>query len=323
MSAVAANVAPIFILILIGWLTVKAGLFRADAGDILSDFVFKIAVPTLIFRTLAEANFHGASPFRLWITYFAGVAVTWTVGHIVTRYVFKQDVRIAVIAGISSAFANNIFIGLPLVGRSVGDEGLVALSILLAIHLPVMMIAGTILMENATHKAVGGEKRGMAAVFKQVGRNLVTNPLVIGLAIGLSTNVSGVALTPILKTVVDQVASMAGPAALISLGMALTKYSRQYGHRRHHDRFQAAASARLRMGHGPRARPQPRMDGGAGAHLVGADGRECMADRQPLRYRPQCRGLHHQHLHSDRRSVRVAMGLAAELILVISGRSGS
>lgn len=123
MSAVAANVAPIFILILIGWLTVKAGLFRADAGEILSDFVFKIAVPTLIFRTLAEANFHGASPFRLWLTYFAGVAVTWTVGHIVTRYVFKQDVRIAVIAGISSAFANNIFIGLPLVGRSVGMRG--------------------------------------------------------------------------------------------------------------------------------------------------------------------------------------------------------
>ncbi len=164
MSAVAANVAPIFILILIGWLTVRAGLFRADAGEILSDFVFKIAVPTLIFRTLAEANFHGASPFRLWLTYFAGVAVTWTVGHIVTRHVFKQDVRIAVIAGISSAFANNIFIGLPLVGRSVGDEGLVALSILLAIHLPVMMIAGTILMENATHKAIGGEKRSTAAV---------------------------------------------------------------------------------------------------------------------------------------------------------------
>jgi len=225
MSAVAANVAPIFILILIGWLTVKAGLFRADAGDILSDFVFKIAVPTLIFRTLAEANFHGASPFLLWITYFASVAITWTAGHIVTRYVFRQDGRIAVIAGISSAFANNIFIGLPLVGRSVGDEGLVALSILLAIHLPVMMIAGTILMENATHKAVGGEKRSVAAVFKQVGRNLVTNPLVIGLAIGLSTNVSGVPLTPILKTVVDQVASMAGPAALISLGMALTKYT--------------------------------------------------------------------------------------------------
>jgi malonate transporter len=87
------------------------------------------------------------------------------------------------------------------------------------------MIAGTILMENATHKAVGGEKRSIAAIIKQVGRNLVTNPLIIGLTIGLMVNISGVPLTAVGDTVVDQVASMAGPAALISLGMALTKYT--------------------------------------------------------------------------------------------------
>lgn len=225
MSAIALNVAPIFILILTGWLIVKVGWFKVDVGDVLGDFVFKIAVPTLIIRTLVEADFHGASPFKLWLAYFSGVAVTWAVGHIVARYVFKQDLRIAVIAGISSSFANNIFIGLPLVGRSIGDEGLVALSILLAIHLPVMMIAGTILMENATHKAIGGEKRSTGAILKQIGRNLISNPLIIGLIIGLSVHAVNVPIPLVLKSVIDQIASMAGPAALISLGMALNKYS--------------------------------------------------------------------------------------------------
>jgi predicted permease len=225
MSATALNVAPIFLLILIGWLIVKFGWFKADAGDILGEFVFKIAVPTLIFRTLVDANFHGASPFSLWFTYFAGVAVTWTAGHLIARYVYKQDLRVSVVAGISSAFANNIFIGLPLVGRSVGDEGIVALSILLVIHLPVMMIAGTLMMERATHQAVGGEKRSTGAVLRQVGRNLVTNPLIIGLFFGFLINVSGQPMPTVLKSVVDQIASMAGPAALISLGMALTKYT--------------------------------------------------------------------------------------------------
>ena len=78
MSAIALNVAPVFILILTGWLIVKVGLFKVDVGDVLGDFVFKIAVPTLIIRTLVEADFHGASPFKLWIAYFSGVAVTWT-----------------------------------------------------------------------------------------------------------------------------------------------------------------------------------------------------------------------------------------------------
>ncbi|MGV1915480.1 AEC family transporter [Rhizobium sp. 22-785-1] len=224
MYAVALNVAPIFLLILIGWLTVKARLFKAEASDVLSDFVFKIAVPTLIFRTLAEADFHGASPFKLWITYFAGVAITWAAGQLVTTYIFKQDLRVSVIAGISSAFANNIFIGLPLVGRSVGNDGIVAISILLVIHLPIMMIAGTILMENATHKVVGGERRSAFAVLKQVGRNLATNPLVIALLLGLCFNMIGASMPVVFTTVIDQIAAMAGPAALISLGMALTKY---------------------------------------------------------------------------------------------------
>ncbi|WP_296101581.1 AEC family transporter [uncultured Agrobacterium sp.] len=224
MYAVALNVAPIFLLILIGWLTVKARLFKAEASDVLSDFVFKIAVPTLIFRTLAEADFHGASPFKLWITYFAGVAITWAAGQLVTTYIFKQDLRVSVIAGISSAFANNIFIGLPLVGRSVGNDGIVAISILLVIHLPIMMIAGTILMENATHKVVGGERRSAFTVLKQVGRNLATNPLVIALLLGLCFNMIGTSMPVVFTTVIDQIAAMAGPAALISLGMALTKY---------------------------------------------------------------------------------------------------
>jgi malonate transporter len=225
MSAVAANVAPIFILILMGWMMVKVGLFKADAGDIISDFVFKIAVPALIFRTLSEADFQGASPFRLWATYFGGVIITWFSGHMLARYVFRQDIRVSVIAGISAAFANNVFIGLPLVGRSIGDDGVVALSILLAVHLPIMMIAGTLAMEHANHKATGGAKRGFMQVVAQVCRNLLTNPLVIGLFFGVCVNLSGLGLTPILKTVVDQVAGIAGPAALIALGMALTKYS--------------------------------------------------------------------------------------------------
>ncbi len=224
MSAVAANVAPIFILILIGWLTVKAGLFKADASDILSDFVFKIAVPALIFHTLATADFNGASPFRLWATYFTGVAITWTAGQLITKRVFKQDLRIGVIAGISSAFANNIFIGLPLVGRSVGSDGIVAISILLVVHLPIMMITGTILMESATHKVTGGPRRGAAVVLRQVGRNLAQNPLVIALILGLAFNMLGGVMPGVMTSVIDQIASMAGPTALMALGMALTKY---------------------------------------------------------------------------------------------------
>lgn len=224
MSSVLVNVLPVFILILIGWLTAKSGLMKPETGDALGEFVFKIAVPVLIFRTIAEADFAGVSPFRLWSAYFIGVAITWTVGNILATRICGRDAKIGVIAGMSGAFANNVFIGLPLVSHMVGPEGLVAISILLAIHLPIMMIVGTILMESATAKVDGVAKRSLTAVLRQVGNNLARNPLVIALAVGLALNLSGIVMPQALSTVIDQIAASAAPAALISIGMALTRY---------------------------------------------------------------------------------------------------
>lgn len=224
MSSVFLNVAPIFMLILIGWLAARTGLLKEETGDALGEFVFKIGIPTLLFRTLADAHFDGISPFRLWITYFSGVAVTWTAAHLLATRLFGRDAKMGVIAGLSSAFANNVFIGLPLVGRSVGDDGLVALSILLAIHLPLMMIAGTILMEHAVAKVDGTGSRGIGAILRQIGSNLIKNPLVIALIVGILFNRSGLTVSGPIKVVLDQLAGAAGPVALISIGMALTKY---------------------------------------------------------------------------------------------------
>ena len=224
MSDVALNVLPIFALIFIGWLLVRTGYLREALGEGLGEFVFRVAVPVLLFRTIAEADFAGESPLRIWIGYFAGVAFTWTVAHLVATLGFRRDRRIGVLAGVSSAFANTVFIGLPLVSRIVGEEGLVAISVLLSVHLPVMMIAGTILMERAERKDGTRAPQGFGTLLLGIGKSLVRNPLVIGLVAGALFHTGGVPLAGPVKVVVDQIAGAAAPAALISIGMALNKY---------------------------------------------------------------------------------------------------
>ncbi|HBF31498.1 AEC family transporter [Rhizobium sp.] len=224
MHDIALNVVPIFLLIFIGWALVRTRFLKADIGVDLGEFVFKVAVPVLIFHTIIDADFQGASPFRLWLAYFAGVAVTWAVGQIIATRLFGRDARIGVLAGVSSAFANNVFIGLPLVSHIIGTDGLVPLSILLAVHLPLMMVIGTVLMENADAKANGTHQRDILTVVRQVGHNLITNPLVIGVAGGLCVQLLGLPIPAPVESVLSQIATMAGPAALMSLGMALTQY---------------------------------------------------------------------------------------------------
>jgi malonate transporter len=224
MSNVLINVLPLFILIFAGWLIVRSGYLKPEVGDALGDFVFKVSVPVLLFRTIAAADFSGSSPWPLWVAYFSSVAVVWTLGHLVATLGFGRDQRIGVLAGVSSAFANTIFIGLPLVSRIVGDDGVVALSILISVHLPVMMIAGTILMERAERKTNGTAVQSPLSLGRGILRNLIRNPLVIGLACGALMHVAGLPLSGPVKIAIDQTAAVAGPAALISIGMALDKY---------------------------------------------------------------------------------------------------
>jgi malonate transporter and related proteins len=224
MLATAENVLPVFLLIFAGWLIVALGYLQAKAGDALSDFVFKVAVPVLLFRTIAEADFHGAFPVRLWIAYFSAVAVTWTIGYVMANRFFRTDHRTATVAGVSSAFANTIFIGLPLVDRTVGPEGLVALSILVAVHLPVMMIASTVVIERAEQRDTGKAHGSFLGVVKSMGRNLRRNPLVYGIVGGGLYHLTGLPLGGVPKILVDQVSAIAGPAALLSLGMAMRRY---------------------------------------------------------------------------------------------------
>ncbi|HVK90428.1 MAG TPA: AEC family transporter [Mycoplana sp.] len=224
MTDVAYNVVPIFALILLGWLSVRAGYLKATVGEALGDFVFRVAVPLLLFRTIAEATFEGEAPWRIWIAYFAGVALTWTAGHLAATLVFQRNRRSGVLAGVSSAFANTVFIGLPLVARIVGEDGLVAISILLSVHLPVMMIAGTLLMERAERADGTRPPHSLSKLLGRLARSLATNPLVIGLACGALFNLGGFPLVGPAKVVVDQLAAVAAPAALMSIGMAMVQY---------------------------------------------------------------------------------------------------
>lgn len=224
MSATFLSVLPVFLLILSGWFMVTSGYLKPETGEAVGDFVFKVALPVLLMRTMIRADAHGASPLLVWIAYFAAVAVTWTLAHLMATRLFRRDRRIGVLSGVSAAFANNVFIGLPLVIHLVGEKGVVAVSILLAVHLPLMMVAGTVLMERAEARETGGAAAPVMRIVLQVGRNLLTNPLIIGIFLGLAWRFSGFGLDGIAAAIINPVADLAGPSALIALGMAVRRH---------------------------------------------------------------------------------------------------
>lgn len=229
MSLVLSIVAPIFILIALGAVIGRLRLLPEATGEALTSFVFLLAVPILLFRTVAGAHFGDTSPIWLWASYFAGVVPLYAFGILIGRRIAGLDRRGQVIAGVSASFSNLLFVGIPIVERAFGPEGLDVLSLILAVHMPTMMAASTLLLERAA--ALDARSAGDAVAraspgraLRQVARNLSRNPLAVCIALGFAWRMTGWQLAGPIDEVTRLLAQTAGPLALVALGLSLPRY---------------------------------------------------------------------------------------------------
>lgn len=225
MHQIVEIVLPVFGLIALGYAAAWSGILRRETGEALSEFVFIVAIPVLVFRTLATASFEGASPWGLWIAFFSAFGVMWVVGSATIRRVFGRDARAGVVAGISTAYGNTVLVGIPLALAAYGDAGAVVMSLIIAIHLPVMMTVSTILIDHAERAdGIVGGGSGVTAIARNVAVNLLRNPLTAALVLGVLWHLLGVPLAGLPGIMVDRIADVASTLALVAMGMSLRNY---------------------------------------------------------------------------------------------------
>jgi hypothetical protein len=205
-------VLPVFGLMAIGFAARASGVVAERTGDGLSDYVFALAVPCLLFKTLAGAPMPAVQPWGYWASYFTGLALVWAVATWIAARRFDQSGPARVVCGFSAAQSNTVLVGIPVILQAVGQDGAVPIALLLAVHLPLTMTAATLLAE------------GRAASLADIARKLATHPILVGIGLGLIARPFAAAIPQPAMALVDMIAATAGPCALISLGVALSRY---------------------------------------------------------------------------------------------------
>lgn len=220
MQSIILVILPVFGLIALGFAARKTGYFGEGVGNGLSAYVFGAAVPVMIFRMLAESPAPDASPYALWGAYFGGVVVAWTLASLAVAWGLGGGWRKGVSAGISAGFSNTVLLALPLIYTAFGEAGSVPLSLIISIHMPVLLLAATLLMEAAP----GGEKRPVIAVAGAILSSLATNPVIIGIVSGGIWHLFGWPIPTLVGTLLESLAASAVPCALFAMGMELARY---------------------------------------------------------------------------------------------------
>lgn len=222
MSAQSETILFVFGLAALGYVVGWCKYLKPGTGDALTSFAVGVAMPLLLFRTMVQADFHGAAPWRFWAAYFSAVAVAWTCGHLVITRIFGRDSQAGVVGGVSTAFSNLVLLGIPVVQSVYGQQGFEILSLLISVHLPTMIMASIVLFEIFGRRGDGHVH--VRRVLTDFFRKVFTNPLIVGIFLGLLWRTTGLPLPSLAARLVDSLAGIATTVALFAMGLGLYSF---------------------------------------------------------------------------------------------------
>ena len=221
MSAILLTVLPVFGLIAMGYVAARTQFIGREATQGLSQFVFNMALPALLFRTMVVMEKQGAGLLSLWIAYFGALAVVWIAASFLSRVTPALTGDGGAATAMASTFGNVVMLGLPLTLSHYGEAGALPVSFIISVHAPILWLVAVVQLEAARQ----GQAPSPLLLGRVLGLELSKNPIVLALVLGSLWRFSGLGLNPIIDRTLDLLAGAGVPTALVALGLSLASYS--------------------------------------------------------------------------------------------------
>ena len=214
-------VAPIFVLIAVGYVATRAGYLSEMAQKGIAEFAFNFAMPALLFRSLAGATATQDGSARVVLAYFGGVSIVWAAATVATRLLLRRPAVDAPTIAMSSVFGNIVMIGIPVVLAVLGDKAAGPMAVLLGIHTPLLWFMGTLHQQSVENTG----DRSPLRIARDLGRELARNPLLIAIAAGALWRLTDLGLAAGIDSSLALLAQAGVPCAQVALGASLVRFA--------------------------------------------------------------------------------------------------
>jgi predicted permease len=220
-SPVISSLLPVVLLIAIGVIAGYAGWVRAAATKDLSNLVFMVLTPALLFRTMSSVHVEQLN-FKPVAMYFVS-ALALFAGMLVWQGLNRRSAVLA----LAATFSNTVMMGIPLVGLAFGQAGLVTLFTLISVHALVLLTLATIVLEMvAAREARASGQVGqphMALTVLAAVKGGIIHPVPLPIMVGLLFAQTGWALPAVVDKPLQLLGNAFGPVALLLVGVTLAQ----------------------------------------------------------------------------------------------------
>ncbi len=207
---------PIYILIAVGFLAVRWGVFTKEDSTRLGKFVLNFALPALLFKTLSQRPFAEVFDLGYLAAYGVGSLLVFFAAYFFARVHRKGENPFHALFGMGMAFSNTAFIGYPILSQWLGPKAAVALALCMLIENLLLLPLMLVLAERGQDTGVQRWRVALRSL-----RNLTKNPLIIAIAVGFGFSFVGMRLPEPVSRPIELLAAASVPVALFVIGGSL------------------------------------------------------------------------------------------------------
>jgi malonate transporter len=190
----------IFVLALIGAILVRLPWLRGPWHAGVTELTARFLVPALLLGSTYRTGIPASLSWQVLCAFYLPLGVLFLLA--------RHAGRGGAAAALAATYSNTVFVGVPVLVQAFGPDSLQFAYPVIAFH--------SLFCFSFYHFADEGKAGWTAAL-----ASTLRNPIVLALLLGLSLNLAGIRLPPVLTGALDMLGAAALPCALLSLGASV------------------------------------------------------------------------------------------------------
>jgi len=217
--------APIFVIMLLGFWAGKAGMVDNKDVSLLNIFVMDFALPAALFSATVQTAWPGiVAQWPLIVVLTGAMWITYAAIYFLATKVFKKSPQDAAVLTLTVALPNYAALGLPILGSVLGENATTSLSVAVSIACGSVLLTPLclLILEREKARAAGEDHGSTFAMLPVLMWRSVKKPIVLGPLVGVILSAIGIKMPDLLLSAIKPLGLAATAAALFLTGVILS-----------------------------------------------------------------------------------------------------
>jgi malonate transporter and related proteins len=183
-----AIIFPLIFMVALGYSLTRLRFFTKEQIGGISKFTFYVSIPAFLFINMLAAPLSQSFDVSVLLSFYLPVLVVFTLGYRLNRHFSPLQYRsrdASAVFALGSSYSNTVLVGLPIIIAALGEAMIGQVFMIITFHSAILFALTFILAARAGDKGFS---------WRKFGRNMVLNPVVLSISLGIVANALGLSL---------------------------------------------------------------------------------------------------------------------------------